>query len=176
MKVKQMCYIAISVALISICSWISIPTTIPFTLQTFAVFLTILLLGGKDATIAVGVYLLLGFVGVPVFSGFGAGIAKLIGPTGGFLIGFIIMTLLAWIFQKQIENNRIKTIICLIIGLILCYALGSIWFLTVYINNSKEITLAAILSTCVIPFIIPDLIKMALALCISSRTKKYIKY
>ena len=83
MKTKDMALIGLFAALLAICSWISIPTTIPFTLQTMGVFLAVGLLGGKRGTISILLYLLIGAVGVPVFSGFKGGIGALAGPTGG---------------------------------------------------------------------------------------------
>ena len=80
-KALDLIYIAIGAALISICSWISIPTAVPFTLQTFAVFLVLLLLGGERGTIATLIYILLGAVGVPVFAGFSGGVGILFGST-----------------------------------------------------------------------------------------------
>ena len=72
-----MAYIAVFTVLIAICSWISIPMTVPFTLQTFAIFLSVSILGGKRGTIAVFIYVLLGVVGIPVFAGFSGGLGIL---------------------------------------------------------------------------------------------------
>ena len=90
-KTIDLAYIAIGAVLITICSWISIPTTVPFTMQTFAVFFVLSFLGGKRGTIAIIVYVLLGAVGVPVFSHFTSGIGILLGNTGGYMVGFILM-------------------------------------------------------------------------------------
>ena len=96
-KTYDMAYIGLFVGLMAICSWISIPTAIPFTMQTFAVFLAVMILGGKRGTLAIVVYLLLGLVGVPVFAGFSAGPGVLFGTTGGYLIGFVFSGLLMWL-------------------------------------------------------------------------------
>ena len=104
-KVLDMVYIAISAALIAICSWISIPTAVPFTLQTFAVFFVLLLLGGERGTIATLVYVLLGAVGVPVFAGFSGGIGILLGSTGGYIIGFLFVGLIYMLFTKFFKKN-----------------------------------------------------------------------
>ncbi|MEI3229118.1 MAG: biotin transporter BioY [Lachnospiraceae bacterium] len=88
-KTRDMVYIAIFAVLIAICSWISIPTTVPFTLQTFAVFLAVGVLGGKRGTLSILIYLLLGAIGVPVFAGFTGGIGIVLGTTGGYIIGFL---------------------------------------------------------------------------------------
>ena len=89
MKTRELAYTGILAALIAVCSWISIPTAVPFTLQTFAVFLTLGLLGGRLGTLAVTVYLLLGAVGLPVFAGFHGGLGAFLGATGGYLVGFL---------------------------------------------------------------------------------------
>ena len=85
MKTKDMAYIALMAVLISVCSWLSVPAAIPFTMQTYAVFTALLLLGGRRGSIAVAVYIALGAVGLPVFSGFAGGIGKLMGPSGGYI-------------------------------------------------------------------------------------------
>ena len=85
-KTLDMVYIALFAVLIAICSWISIPTSIPFTLQTFGIFVTVGVLGGKRGSFAVFIYLLLGAIGVPVFAGFSGGMGVLLGTTGGYII------------------------------------------------------------------------------------------
>ncbi|MBQ1892315.1 MAG: biotin transporter BioY, partial [Firmicutes bacterium] len=89
-KTKDMAYIALCAVLLAVCSWISIPFTVPFTLQTFAVFCTLLILGGKRGTVAVAVYILMAAVGLPVLSGFRGGAGALLGTTGGYILGFIL--------------------------------------------------------------------------------------
>ena len=108
-KVLDLVYIAIGAALIAICSWISIPTAVPFTLQTFAVFFVLLALGGERGTLATLVYVLLGAVGVPVFAGFSGGIGILLGSTGGYIIGFLFTGLIYILFTKFFKKN-IKTV------------------------------------------------------------------
>ena len=174
-KVLDMVYIAISAALIAICSWISIPTAVPFTLQTFAVFFVLLLLGGERGTIATLVYVLLGAVGVPVFAGFSGGIGILLGSTGGYIIGFLFVGLIYILFEKFFKKNIVMKIVALVLGLALCYAFGTAWFMHVYIKNSGEVGLLTVLGWCVFPFIIPDLIKMALAAVVAKRIEPVIR-
>ena len=93
-------------ALMAICSWISIPLTVPFTLQTFAVFVTLGILGGKRGTLSILVFLLLGAIGVPVFAGFTGGMGILLGNTGGYIIGFILSALVMWIMEtNELQND-----------------------------------------------------------------------
>ena len=96
----DLAYVAVCAALMAVCSWISIPATVPFTLQTFAVFCSLGLLGGRRGTAAILVYLLLGALGVPVFAGFSGGIGILFGTTGGYLLGFILMGLVYWLGER----------------------------------------------------------------------------
>lgn len=174
-KTIDLTYMAMGVVILAVCSWISIPMTVPFTLQTFAVFCILCLLGGKRGTISIAVYLLLGAVGAPVFAEFSGGFGIIIGPTGGYLVGFIFMGLLYWLAEKVLKPKLYFRILALVVGLIVCYAFGTAWFIVVYSSQSGPIGLGAALASCVIPFIIPDLVKMALAVFIATRVGKYIR-
>ena len=174
-KVLDLVYIAIGAALIAICSWISIPTAVPFTLQTFAVFFVLLALGGERGTLATLVYVLLGAVGVPVFAGFSGGIGVLLGNTGGYIIGFLFTGLIYILFTKFFKKNIVMKVVALVLGLAVCYAFGTAWFMHVYMKSSGEVGLLTVLGWCVFPFIIPDLLKLALAVVISKRIEPVIK-
>ena len=172
--VKEMAFTAMFAVIIAVCSWISIPTTVPFTLQTFAVFASISMLGGKRGFFAVLVYIILGAVGIPVFAGFSGGIGVLFGSTGGYIIGFLLTALVCWTAEKLFGKKLIVSVIAMVIGLALCYAFGTAWFMFIYGRNTGEIGLATALSWCVVPFIIPDILKMVLAIVISKRVGKYV--
>lgn len=165
----DMAYIAIGAVMIAICSWISIPVVVPFTLQTFAVFLLIMLLGGMKATISVAVYILVGAVGVPVFAGFGAGIGVLFGKTGGYIIGFLLMGPIFSLMTKLFGKKLLVQIIALVTGLLVCYAFGTAWFMYIYMRDTGDVGLMTVLSWCVFPYIIPDAVKMAVAVLISRK-------
>ncbi len=171
-QTMDLAYVAVCAALMAVCSWISIPATVPFTLQTFAVFCTLGLLGGKRGTAAILVYLLLGALGVPVFAGFSGGIGILFGTTGGYLLGFILMGLVYWIGEQMSRDSRGVRIVSMILGLLLCYAFGTAWFMLVYARQSGAIALGTALAWCVVPFLLPDLVKLALALLLSDRLRK----
>ncbi len=175
MKTKDLTIIAMCTALIAICSWISIPTTVPFTLQTFAVFLTVLLLGGKRGTISVLIYILLGAIGVPVFANFTGGIGILLGNTGGYIIGFLGSTLIMWAMIHMLGEKPFVQIISMIVGLLVCYTFGTAWFMMLYLKSTGAVSLITVLSWCVIPYIIPDMIKILLAFVLASRLKKHNK-
>ena len=174
-KVLDLVYIAIGAALIAICSWISIPTAVPFTLQTFAIFFVLLALGGERGTLATLVYVLLGAVGVPVFAGFSGGIGVLLGNTGGYIIGFLFTGLIYILFTKFFKKNIVMKVVALVLGLAVCYAFGTAWFMHVYMKSSGEVGLLTVLGWCVFPFIIPDLLKLVLAVVISKRIEPVIK-
>ena len=171
----DMAYIAMGAVLITICSWISIPTTVPFTLQTFAVFVALLTLGAERGTLSVLVYVLMGAVGIPVFSGFTGGIGVLLGNTGGYILGFIFMGLIHILFTRLFGKNNVMEIVSLLTGLATCYAFGTVWFMTVYMKSTGPVGILTVLAWCVFPFIIPDLLKMALAVIISRRVRHVIK-
>ena len=173
-KTIDLVYIALMAALMAICSWISIPATIPFTLQTFAVFVAVGLLGGKRGTISVFVYIMLGLVGIPVFAGFTA-TAKLIGPTGGYIVGFLFSALAMWLMEKLLGSKLWVLAVSSLIGLVICYAFGTVWFMILYAQNNSPITIGTALSWCVIPYIIPDVIKIVLAVIIAKTLRPIIK-
>ena len=171
-KTYDIAYIGVFTVLITICSWISIPTPIPFTLQTFAVFLAVSILGGKRGTLAVVVYVLLGAIGVPVFGEFTGGIGIILRSTGGYIIGFILSALVMWLIESLFGRKLWVQGIAMIFGLIACYAVGTAWFMFVYMRDTGAVGLSTVLGWCVIPFIIPDAVKIALALMLSSALKK----
>lgn len=170
----DMVYIAVFTVLTAVCSWISIPAAVPFTLQTFAVFLACAVLGGKRGTLTVLTYILLGLIGIPVFSGFTGGIGILLGNTGGYIIGFIFSALIMWGMEKIFGKKTWALALSMLLGLAACYAFGTVWFMAVYAKNTGAVGLAAVLGWCVIPFIIPDLAKIALAVLLSRRLSKVI--
>ena len=172
-KTHDMVFIAVFAVLMAICSWISIPMAVPFTLQTFGVFVAVGILGGKNGTLAVLIYIILGAIGVPVFAGFQGGIGVLAGSTGGYIIGFLFSALVMWGMEKIFGRKPVIQILSMVLGLIVCYAIGTALFMVVYTNNSGAVGLGTVLGWCVIPFIIPDLVKIALAFVLSRRLRKY---
>ena len=175
MNTRDMVYIALFACLMAICAWISIPGQIPFTLQTMGVFLAVGLLGGKRGTLAVLVYILMGAVGLPVFSGMAGGLGKLLGMTGGYIVGFLASALVMWLMERLLGKKLWVLALSMVLGLIACYAFGSAWFLVVYTGSKGPITMGAVLGMCVIPYILPDLLKIALALTLTKVLKRYVK-
>ena len=171
-KTYDMAYIGIFTVLIAICSWISIPIEIPFTLQTFAVFLSVAILGGKRGTLSVIVYVLLGAIGVPVFAGFTGGFGIILRNTGGYIIGFIFTALIMWLIESLFGRKLWVQAVSMVIGLSVCYAFGTAWFMFVYMRSTGAVGLMTVLGWCVIPYIIPDAVKIVLALILSNILRK----
>ncbi|MGM9601111.1 MAG: biotin transporter BioY [Faecousia sp.] len=174
-RTVDLVYIALGAVLIAVCSWISIPTTVPFTMQTFAVFFVLSALGGKRGTVAIVVYVLLGAVGIPVFAQFTSGIGILLGNTGGYIVGFVFMGLVYWLIVHFLGKKLWVEILAMVIGLAVCYAFGTAWFMVVYTRANEAVGLATVLAWCVIPFIIPDLMKLGLALTLARRLSPVLK-
>ena len=168
-------YTALGAVVIAICAWMSIPTTVPFTMQTFAIFFVLSALGGKRGTVAIIVYVLLGTVGVPVFAQFTSGIGILLGSTGGYIVGFIFMGLVYWLVVHFLGKKLWVEILAMVIGLAVCYAFGTLWFMIAYAQANEPVGLAMVLSWCVTPYILPDLIKLGLALALARRLSPALK-
>ena len=163
-SVRNMVLCAQFAALTAVCAWISIPVfDIAFTLQTFAIFLSLGLLGGKRGCAVIGIYLLLGAVGLPVFSAFQGGFGVLAGVTGGYLWGFLV----AGLVYRLLEGcGKLPAMIA---GQFVCYLCGSIWF---YLYAGGGLWL--ILLRCVIPYLLPDAAKILLAYCLSRRLGRHL--
>ena len=173
-KTYDIVYIAVFAVIMAICSWISIPAAVPFTLQTFGVFIAVGVMGGTRGSLSVLVFILLGAIGIPVFANFSGGIGVLAGPTGGYIIGFLFSALLMWAMEKLPGKKSVMQIVSMIAGLIVCYAFGTVWFVIVYGRMNGHIGFTAALASCVVPFIIPDIIKIVLAYVLSRKLRKYV--
>lgn len=171
----DMAYIGVFAVLMAICSWISIPTLVPFTLQTFAIFAALGVLGGRRGTFAIVVYILLGAIGVPVFAGFSGGIGILLSNTGGYIIGFLFSGLLYWGITQIAGEKPVVMMVSMLLGMAAYYVFGTVWFMQVYARQAGAIGLGTALGWCVIPFIIPDLCKMVLALALSKVLKHHVR-
>ena len=159
----------------AICAFITIPATIPFTLQTFAMFTAVTTLGMKNGTIAIGVYIFLGGIGFPIFSGFRGGPGVLFGPTGGYIIGFLFIGILTGGIIKAFGRSTPILIIAMVLGLLGTYAFGTIFFLLVYSTNNQPESIFTVLSWCVFPYLIPDCLKITLSILLSKRLMKLNK-
>ena len=175
LSTQDLVYISLFAVLIAICAWISIPSTVPFTMQTFAVLCAMGLLGGKRSVLAVVLYLLLGAVGLPVFSGFRGGLGMLLGVTGGYLVGFLCSTLLYWLWTSFFGDKPLARFSGMLLGLVACYAFGTWWFMIAYASATGPIGLATALGWCVVPFLIPEAVKVALAFFVVGTVPRRVK-
>lgn len=172
-RVRTLTAVALFAALMAVTAQITVPLTVPFTLQLFAVFLALTALGGKWGTLAVAVYIALGAVGLPVFAAFRGGVGVLLGATGGYIWGFLFSGLTYWLLETVFQNERfwVRTAkMCA--ALVVCYLLGTLWFWKVYTDGGKEIGVGKILMLCVVPYILPDLAKILLAVKVGDILKK----
>lgn len=161
---KNMSLCGIFAALLTICSWISIPVGgISFTMQTFALYLALLTLGAKRAFFSTLVWLLLGVTGIPVFSGFRGGISALLGPTGGFLWGFLAAAAIFHLLEK-------RPVIAAIGSMAVCYACGAAWLAWGYAEGAG---IGVALIQCVLPCLAPDAGKIFLAFVLSRRLRRF---
>lgn len=172
LNAKDMAYIALSAAFMSICAWISVPATVPFTLQTFAVSLCAAVFGSRRAAISIIVYIILGTVGLPVFSGFRGGPGMLVGATGGFITGFLPAAVIAG-WRASVRKSALVDIMYMLIALVVCYLFGTLWYAAVY--GSGLAAFKSALLVCVVPYVVPDCIKIALAAALAPRLRRYIK-
>ena len=158
MKVKNMTLTAVMAALICIAGPLTIAVgPVPLSLATFAVYLAGAILGRKKGTAAVGLYLLIGIIGVPVFSGFSGGFQKLAGVTGGYLIGYLPCAFLAGLGAEKAEDGRKWLLpVMMAAGTAVLYTIGTAWFM-IQTGNS----LGAALGLCVLPFLPGDAMKIA---------------
>lgn len=167
MSTKEIAKAALLTAIIAVFSVITFKIgTVPITLSVFAVLFAAVAAGAKTGTAAVAVYILLGAVGLPVFSSFQGGISVLVGPTGGYIISYIFMALIVGIVSGKSKKFAARFAACLV-SLIVCYALGTLQFCIV-MKQSVSYALAA----CVYPFVIFDIIKCAAAVFLGGKVKE----
>lgn len=160
-KTKQMVLIALMTAVTCVLGPLSIPlpfSPVPISLTNFAIFLAIFVLGMKNGTISFIIYLLLGAVGVPVFSSFRGGLQVLAGPTGGYLIGFIFLALIMGFALDHFDRKLVSTIIGMIIGMAVCYTFGTVWLAKLLSLSFKEGLMMG-----VIPYLAGDVAKIIIA-------------
>jgi biotin transport system substrate-specific component len=181
MNARNLGYIAVSTALLSISAWVAIPIGgIPFTLQILVLCLTAGLLGWKGALLSTLAYLLLGFIGIPVFAGFTGGVGVLLSPTGGYLVGFLPLALVSGIAgDKLAEKKGIKSRaflgLFMGLGVLLCYTFGTVWFIIFSGQESASTGFFSALTLCVLPYIPLDAIKVVLAVLLTVKIQKHIK-
>ena len=168
-RTRRLCQIAVITAVLCLISPIVIPlpfTPIPISLTTLAIMIAGSLLGALDGTVAVVIYIILGLVGLPVFSGFRSGLVVLAGPTGGFLIGYPLLSFISGFLKKRIKSKKtfISYILSNTVANLLLYIVGCGWYV-IY----AKVTFGIALMATVVPFLLGDIIKILLASVISLR-------
>lgn len=170
---QQMALIGLTTAVICLLSPFSIVlplSPVPISLGTFAIYLTLTILGRRRGFISVTIYLLLGFAGLPVFTGFTGGAGKLLGPTGGYMIGYLFMALIYGSFVDRWARRHFICFLGMLFGTAVCYAFGTIW-----LAMQSGLDCRAALTAGVLPFIPGDFIKMGLALTIGYQIRMRLK-
>lgn len=168
--IGQIAVIGVMTAVMCVLAPFSLPIgPVPISLTNFAIYIAIYVLGTKRATISYLIYLLIGFVGVPVFSGFTSGPEKLLGPTGGYLIGFLPMLIIAGICIDRFTRKSYLCVLGMVVGTAVCYAFGTGW-----LAYSASMTFKAALFAGVIPFIVGDLIKIIVSAIVGPQLRKQL--
>jgi len=172
MDIRYMCKCALMCAVISVLAPLSIPlsTLVPISLATFAVMLTGAVFGPKAGLISVFLYLLIGFAGIPVFSGYASGPAALFGVTGGFLFGYLPLVFLTGYFAEKTDCSVIGMIEGMVSGTFVLYAIGTLWFMIFL-----DVSLGKALAACVLPFLPGDAAKIALVCLMAPRIRRQLK-
>jgi len=167
---STMAVVALMTAVLCVLAPFSIPIgPIPISMATFGLYLTVIILGGKKATIVCLLYMLIGFVGLPVYSGFTGGPARLLGPTGGYLSGYLLLTIIAGWFVDKFPGKKEICLLGFILGTVVCYGVGTVWLAV-----QMELDLASALKIGVMPFLIGDVIKIVMAVWCGEIIKKAI--
>ena len=170
-----MVYIAVATALLVVCSWIALPFAIPVTLQTFAVFAILGVLGGRRGTLAITIYIIMGVIGVPVFSQFKNGGQVFFGIEGGYVVGFFAVALLYWLLEALLGTSLWVRIVSMVAGMLVCYAIGTLWYVNFTLHGLSWRGFLAGMNVCVAPFIIPDAVKLTVAAFVAQRIKRHVQ-
>lgn len=171
-KTHSLVYTALMTAVICIAAPISVPipiSPVAFTLSTFAIYLTIYVLDFSKSLTAVGLYLLLGAVGLPVFSGYTAGLSRFAAPGGGYLVGYLFLAAIGSLFLSRYPDKKPMQILGLFLGTLATYALGTLWM--AYVTNAsfwQTLPMGALI------FLPLDMIKILLACWLGNRIRPYL--
>lgn len=135
---------------------IAIPISpVPASMANLIIGITIYVLGMKKCLISTLLYLLIGMIGMPVFSGFMGGVGKVFGPTGGYLVGYMVFVIIGGIFVERYRERTMIQFFGLGIGMCGCYLLGTIWLM-----YQSKMTFVGALTVGVVPFLLTDMIKL----------------
>ena len=170
---RRLVLIAMMTAITCILAPLSIPipvSPVPISLTNLVLLISVYILGWKDASISFIIYLLLGLAGLPVFSGFSGGLGKIAGPTGGYLAGFIFMTVIAGLAVDIFSGKRLPAVIGMALGTAVAYAFGTAW-----LAIQMDLTYISALSIGVLPYLAGDTLKIILAVIAGPMLKKRLR-
>lgn len=171
LTISQLAVVGVMTAVICIASPLSIPIgVVPISLANFVICIAAYALGARLAFCSCLIYLCIGLIGVPVFSGFGSGPGQLVGPTGGYLIGYLFLAAIAGIFIDRFEKSRILCFLGMVLGMAVCYLIGTAW-----LAYQMQMTAKAAFSTGVLLFLPGDFVKLALAAFIGPKLRAALR-
>lgn len=168
----KMTITALMTAITCIIGPIALPipiSPVPISLATLVIYFMAYVLGAKLSVASIGLYLLLGIVGLPVFTGFAGGLGKVAGPTGGYMLGYLFMAFLSGYFVEKFPSNRFMHVLGMILGTAVCYTLGTMW-----LSRQLGIGFAAGLSVGVLPYLPGDAAKIAAAVIVGPQIRKSV--
>lgn len=170
MSAREMALIAVMAAVTCVLGPLSVPIgVVPVSFTNLAVYLSVYVLGCRRGTLSYVVYLLIGLVGMPVFSGFTGGVGKLFGPTGGYLIGFVFMALISGWFIDTFSCRLLPSMTGMVLGTVVCYIFGTAW-----LAYQADLSFYAALAAGVLPFLVGDLVKMVAAAVIGPQIRRQL--
>ena len=180
--IKKIVSIALMTAVICVLSpfAIAIPISpVPVSLATLVIYITLMVLGKCDGTISVMVYVLLGFAGAPVFTGFTGGAVKVLGPTGGYIIGYIFLAIVEGAFVEMVRARSARPyesegkgsasamiFVGMLFGTLVLYIIGTLW-----LAKQSGVSLVAAFFAGVLPFVVGDVVKMIVALFVGTKIR-----
>lgn len=173
LSTKQIALIGLMTAVTCVAGPLAIPipfSPVPISFTNLVIYLALYVLGMKAGTLSYLVYLLLGFAGLPVFSGFSGGVAKVAGPTGGYLVGFIFLAIVTGFLFDHSSGNRVIEVVGMVIGLEICYIFGTVW-----LSAQLGRTFIEGLSVGVIPYLPGDAVKIILAVAFGPRLRREVR-
>lgn len=143
---------------------------VPISLCTLAIYFAAMVLGMKQGLLSVLLYILLGLAGLPVFSGFTGGIGRLLGPTGGYILGYLFLALICGFFADKWPRRFFPNFVGMLLGTAACYAIGTLW-----LACQSNISITAAFGSTVLPFLPGDLVKLLMAIFIGRQVRKRLK-
>ncbi len=173
---ERITFCAAFVALLVVCAMISVPSSPPFTMQSFAVFLTAALLPLSYALSVYLAYLCLGALGLPVFSSFTGGLGSFVGPTGGYLFGFILCIAAVRLVVSRLGLKK-KSLACAFsLGSAVLYTAAALYYSAVSLGSVSISSVAGAFAVCVLPFIPFDAVKLILAAALALRLERQVPF